>query len=94
MNADALVSTGQGLLGNNMFTYCRNNPASHMDITGTEDTVAYNDGELLSDDDLFEHGKGAYGPPLPRQGPVTGNRKAPPVDAGKQGKHVPGHQNY
>ena len=25
INADALVSTGQGILGNNMFAYCRNN---------------------------------------------------------------------
>ena len=26
INADALVSTGQGILGNNMFAYCGNNP--------------------------------------------------------------------
>ena len=31
---------------------------------------------------------------LPRQGLVTGDSDAPPVDAGKQGKHVPGHNNY
>lgn len=31
---------------------------------------------------------------LPAQGPVTGNVEgAPPVDAGQQGKHVPGHPN-
>ena len=34
INADALVSTGQGLLGNNMFVYCNNNPISHKDATG------------------------------------------------------------
>ena len=34
INADALVSTGQGLLGNNMFAYCRNNPVSRKDPTG------------------------------------------------------------
>ena len=28
INSDILVSTGQGLLDNNMFAYCRNNPAS------------------------------------------------------------------
>ena len=26
INADSLVSTGQGILGNNMFAYCLNNP--------------------------------------------------------------------
>ena len=34
INADALVSTGQGILGNNMFAYCANNPASFSDPTG------------------------------------------------------------
>lgn len=35
LNADVLVSTGQGLLGNNMFAYCNNNPVIHIDETGT-----------------------------------------------------------
>ena len=34
INADALVSTGQGLLGNNMFAYCRNNPVIFIDPSG------------------------------------------------------------
>ena len=34
MNADALVSTGQGMLGNNMFAYCGNNPISRSDPSG------------------------------------------------------------
>ena len=34
INADALVSTGQGVLGNNMFAYCLNNPTNHLDPTG------------------------------------------------------------
>ena len=34
INADALVSTGQGLLGNNMFAYCLNNPVNGVDPTG------------------------------------------------------------
>ena len=34
INADALVSTGQGMLGNNMFAYCANNPASNYDPFG------------------------------------------------------------
>lgn len=31
---------------------------------------------------------------LPNQGDVIGNPEAPPVDAGAQGKHVIGHNNY
>ena len=33
--ADALVSTGQGILGNNMFAYCNNDPVNAYDPTGT-----------------------------------------------------------
>jgi len=36
INADALVATGQGLLGNNMFAYCNNNPVNYLDSTGQE----------------------------------------------------------
>lgn len=35
INADTFVTTGQGLLGNNMFAYCNNNPVNLMDSTGT-----------------------------------------------------------
>ena len=35
LNADAFVSTGQGILGNNMFAYCGNNPIRRIDIYGT-----------------------------------------------------------
>ena len=35
INADALVATGQGLLGNNMFAYCLNNPVNANDPSGT-----------------------------------------------------------
>ena len=34
INADGYVSTGQGLLGHNMFVYCGNNPVNNMDSTG------------------------------------------------------------
>ena len=34
INADVLVATGQGMLGNNMFAYCGNNPVNYQDPTG------------------------------------------------------------
>ena len=34
INADALVSTGQGILGHNMFTYCNNAPLNSVDPSG------------------------------------------------------------
>jgi len=34
LNADGLTSTGQGFIGNNMFVYCLNNPASNKDNNG------------------------------------------------------------
>ena len=34
INADGLVSTGQGILGNNMYAYCNNNPVNRCDYTG------------------------------------------------------------
>ena len=34
INADGYVSTGQGVLGTNMFAYCGNNPVNRVDPTG------------------------------------------------------------
>ena len=34
INADGYVSTGQGLLGYNMFSYCGNNPVNRVDYSG------------------------------------------------------------
>ncbi len=34
INADSYASTGQGILGNNMFAYCQNNPVSFSDPSG------------------------------------------------------------
>lgn len=34
LNSDILVSTGQGIVGNNMFVYCGNNPVSRADSEG------------------------------------------------------------
>ena len=36
LNADAFASTGQGILGNNMFLYCLNNPGNYIDSAGTD----------------------------------------------------------
>lgn len=43
INADAFASTGQGLLGNNMFAYCNNNPVVSFDNTGTRMEYVGND---------------------------------------------------
>ena len=40
INADAYASTGQGVLGNNMFVYCLNNPVALRDSSGTLATDA------------------------------------------------------
>ena len=39
INADGLISTGQGLVGNNMFAYCNNNPVLLVDSEGTRPIV-------------------------------------------------------
>ena len=40
LNADGYVSTGQGLLGFNMYAYCNNNPVMNIDISG-EDLIGF-----------------------------------------------------
>ncbi|MBR4972138.1 MAG: RHS repeat-associated core domain-containing protein, partial [Oscillospiraceae bacterium] len=51
INADALVSTGTGVLGFNMFAYCNNNPASSSDPTGTcpSCAAARNSDQIMTD---------------------------------------------
>ncbi len=53
INADAFTSTGQGLLGNNMFAYCLNNPVNMIDSSGhlpqwLEDVVDWVDENIYS----------------------------------------------
>ena len=58
INADALVATGQGILGNNMFAYCRNNPVCRRDVSGATDEKCYDDGtNLLHEEKSYEGGK-------------------------------------
>ncbi len=41
INADAYTSTGQGMLGNNMFAYCNNNPVNRQDPSGSVSYIAF-----------------------------------------------------
>ena len=41
INADSYASTGQGILGNNMFAYCGNNPVNYCDPAGEAYTDIY-----------------------------------------------------
>ncbi len=51
INADTLVSTGQGILGYNMFAYCNNEPVFQKDSQGTEPESVENkdDNDLLDE---------------------------------------------
>ncbi len=51
INADSYVSTGQGLMGYNMFAYCLNNPVVRKDPAGTVGVVVttMDDGNPLND---------------------------------------------
>ena len=69
LNADAYVSTGQGILGNNMFAYCNNNPVMWDDPTGnfTVDWDKFKDkiikwlmGLTESDEEAIEDGEVTY----------------------------------
>ena len=47
INADAYTSTGQGILGNNMFAYCLNNPVVLADSSGTAAHIGFSaDGQI------------------------------------------------
>jgi len=41
INADSYASTGQGVLGNNMFAYCLNNPIINVDANGSKSIWFY-----------------------------------------------------
>lgn len=48
INGDVFVSTGQGLLGNNMFAYCLNNPVFYVDLSGESVLVAIGIGLIFT----------------------------------------------
>ena len=41
LNADGLISTGQGLLGYNMYAYCNNSPTMYVDPSGCSYTTYF-----------------------------------------------------
>lgn len=45
INADVFISTGKGILGNNMFSYCLNNPTRWKDTNGMDITEVCVDGD-------------------------------------------------
>ena len=56
INADAYASTGRGLLGNNMFTYCNNSPIMLVDNLGNQPTEAIDtDGDGKPDCYVYEY---------------------------------------
>ena len=76
INADVFTSTGQGLLGNNMFAYCRNNPVFRIDISGTFDEDCGLDDPDALDPIQGSHGAGGGGntsPTAPGSGATGGH---------------------
>ena len=60
INADSFVSTGQGILGHNMFAYCLNNPVSRIDISGAA-SISVTTGEELPWNDMLSDNLGSGG---------------------------------
>lgn len=52
INADGYASTGQGIVGTNMFAYCNNNPANYCDESGSYSTYC----TLVADSGKNSHG--------------------------------------
>ena len=61
INADALVATGQGMLGNNMFTYCLNNPVAYSDSHGTDAKVCFASDGTIDEIPWWDHSPGGGG---------------------------------
>ena len=65
INADRYVSTGQGILGTNMFTYCGSNPVNNCDPSGQFFISAFLVGGLIIGCGLFLSGCSAKSEPKP-----------------------------
>ena len=61
INADGYVSTGQGLLGYNMFAYCNNNPVNCVDYGGSACTKISFGFDFLDDIERVMGGSGSGG---------------------------------
>ena len=62
LSADIYVSTGQGLLDSNIFTYCLNSPVFQHDAVGTRSTVVQtSEADLDPTDDHENYGCGGGG---------------------------------
>ena len=48
INADAFTSTGQGILGNNMYAYCGNNPVVNADSLGMMTERSFGGGGIIA----------------------------------------------
>ncbi len=60
LNADGYIATGQGLLGNNMFAYCLNNPVRYMDYSGFVAVDCFDTDEDLLDPEDDTNGGGGF----------------------------------
>ena len=65
ISADTLVATGQGMLGNNMFAYCLNNPVCRKDISGATSVACHSSEDVnhADDDKEFAGGNMSNGNP-------------------------------
>ena len=61
INADSLISSDQSVLGNNLFTYCLNNPVSRNDNRGTTSVVIFDSNGNRVPDDKEYGGSGVNG---------------------------------
>ena len=64
ISADAFASTGQGLLGNNMFAYCLNNPVAFEDDSGSAAKLCFSADGRIDDAPWRDHSPGGGGIPM------------------------------
>ena len=56
INEDSIVSTGQGILGSNMFVYCLNNSVCRREVSGNDSVEIKSEDLNHTDDDKDIHG--------------------------------------